>query len=275
MRETRLLILVVVVSVAVLLLLAHFRFPDTTLSSVNVAPATGPLAGLAARATFDEMSATMSRLLGQVGPAVALVRFEPDPPQPPAGNGRGAAADGARGRGDGRVPAGTAPVLPLPQIVLAGIRVRSDLVLVYAPPAYHPVSTPDLAEPVDVIVTDVVRRVALIRAVPSPLSLEGLPAPVQNIGGFSFVGVVRPAAHGPTIQPVFIGRADAVPASEWTRPLFAIGADPGMPAGALVFALDGRFVGMAVPAESGAAIIPADALRDLASQFVVPRSPVQ
>jgi hypothetical protein len=44
--------------VAVLVLLARFRFPASELTAM--APAPGPLAGLAARATFDEMTSSLT-----------------------------------------------------------------------------------------------------------------------------------------------------------------------------------------------------------------------
>src|SRR5215831_15672181 len=74
-RETRLLAIVIVVSIAVLLLLARFRFPSARLADVT--PAQGPLVGLAARAPFDEMAMAMQSLVDRVSPVMAIVQIAP------------------------------------------------------------------------------------------------------------------------------------------------------------------------------------------------------
>ena len=72
-RETRLLVLIVVVSLAVLLVLARFRFPA---ASIDVAPsaAPSPLANLVSRAAFEDLAEAMASTATRVAPRVVVVR---------------------------------------------------------------------------------------------------------------------------------------------------------------------------------------------------------
>jgi hypothetical protein len=116
-RETRLLVLVVIIALGVLVVLARFRFPGSDIGSMSPSP--GPLAGLAARATFDDMAETIAGLLKRVSPSIVIVRLEPiEVPAPPA-------------RGSAAAPRQAPPPAPLPEPRLQpALRVRSDLALV-------------------------------------------------------------------------------------------------------------------------------------------------
>src|SRR5262245_46476778 len=80
-RETRMLALVVLVSIGLLIVLSRFQFPAATLTVP--APAPSPLAGLAARAAFDDMAATSRALLANVSDALVPVDLRTPPVRPP------------------------------------------------------------------------------------------------------------------------------------------------------------------------------------------------
>jgi S1-C subfamily serine protease len=70
-RETRLLVVTITVSIAMLLILARFRFPQTPARTLEPAPA--PLERLAARATYDELAQIMASLQARIAPAVEVI----------------------------------------------------------------------------------------------------------------------------------------------------------------------------------------------------------
>lgn len=255
-RETRLLILVVVVSLAALLLLARFRFPAADLTTVT--PGATPLAGLAARANFDEMSAAMTSLLTRVAPALVMLQLDAELPvaPPSAGPGRAAAAPRAD---DGPVVAG------LPPLVLPGLRIRADLAVVHVPEGYHVTAGSGLSEPVEVLRIDREHAIAVVRLPTSAGLAVALPTPMLSVSGFGYFGVVQATPHGPTVSPVFVGRVDPADDARWARPLIAVAPGPEMPPGALVFTIDGRLVGLVIRHLRGMAIVPAAALNDAVS----------
>jgi S1-C subfamily serine protease len=73
-RETRLLIVTITVSIAMLLILARFRFPQTPARTLEPAPA--PLERLAARATYDELAQIMSSLQTRLAPTVEVLPLQ-------------------------------------------------------------------------------------------------------------------------------------------------------------------------------------------------------
>ncbi|MBM3751545.1 MAG: hypothetical protein FJW21_10275 [Acidimicrobiia bacterium] len=76
-RETRLLRLVIVVAVAMLLVLAQFRYPAP--DRATAAPVAGPIERLAARATFEELALIMSIGVGD-RPHDHLIQFRLEGP---------------------------------------------------------------------------------------------------------------------------------------------------------------------------------------------------
>ncbi len=73
-RETRLLVVTITVSIAMLLILARFRFPQTPARTLEPAPA--PLERLAARATYDELAQIMASLQTRITPTVEVIAFQ-------------------------------------------------------------------------------------------------------------------------------------------------------------------------------------------------------
>jgi hypothetical protein len=260
-RETRLLVLVVGVAIVVLLLLAQWQFPASGLTGVS--PNAAPLAGLAARATFDEMSSTMTDVLSRVSPLTVVVPLEREVTVPAAA-GRG--ESGARGSAPA---APAAPPAPEPPAAWAlAIRVRPDLALVHVPAGLVPQRREDAA--VTVVAHDAERSMMLIRVAPSSVVPDTLSASVRTFPSVTYVAAVEATPVGPTIQPVFVGRGDTVSDSHWSYPLVPASVGAGLSAGALVFSLNSRFVGMVVHGAEGAMVVPAPALEALVQAFEAP-----
>jgi hypothetical protein len=248
-RETRLLLLVVVVSIAVLLVLARFRFPA---ASLNIAvPPPSPLSDLAGRADFADLAEAMSTLLTRVSPRIAIVRLDPviDP----------AAARGSARRSTPRGGVAAATPVPEPVPVLApALRVRPTLALVHLPAGLYPASFSGSTEPIEVVAADTDKSVALIRIAPAA---EPRPEPLTGtFVGFEYVGEIEATSHGPTVEPVFIGRADPVGDDRWSATLYAVGEAPGLSAGTFVFSVNGRLIGLVTRDERGALLVPAAVL---------------
>jgi len=234
-RETRLLLLVIVVAVAVLLVLAQFQYPAPDRA---VPPLAGPIERLAARATFEELALIMGDLSERVQPAMTVVTLERIPPPAPP------------------VRRGVTPAVPAPidRRNVAALRVDSDLAIAYLPVGFRVMPTPGI----DVATEDPDRRLVLIRVPDAPFT--GLGPVAQGIGGPGYVAVFEGARGGPAGRPLFIGRVDSFDDSRWTQPLLSVGGDPQLSAGAFVYTLDGRLVGMTMPDEPGVAITRVPAL---------------
>ncbi len=236
------LVLVVVVSLAVLLLLARFRFPEANLASVTPSP--GPLAGMAAQATFDEMSTTLGGLLTRAAPTVDVLRLEPAASEKP-----GEAAAPAAGRR-------FAPAL----------RLRADLALLHVPAGWQPVGIGDHVQPIQVVLSDVDREIAIVR-VPAPGgSTAALPATAPGVTGMLYVAVIQATRSGPTLHPAFVGRIDVETDARWAAPLLVIGGGAAVPVGPLVYTIDARLIGLASRHDTGVAIVPAAALDDVVAR---------
>jgi|SoiMethySBSTD1v2_1073268.scaffolds.fasta_scaffold10975_5 hypothetical protein len=249
-RETRLVVLVVAVSVAVLMLLARFRFPPANLTTV--APTPGPFAGLAARATFDDMAATIAALMTKITPGLAVVPLVPVPTDPPVPVKPSAKAP---------APPALPPAPPVvPSIFAVAVRVRPDVGVVAMPAGMQLATEPGVAGGPELIALETARGVASLRLPPPSDTSPAVPDAVDRFSGFAYVAVVTATANGPTLRPVFIGRVDHSPDAAWGAPTVQIGRDSGVPSGALIYALDGRFIGLAIERTGGISIVPAPTL---------------
>lgn len=250
-RETRLLVLIVVVSLAVLLGLARFRFPTATLD--DAPPAPSPLANLASRAVFDELSDAMAATAGRIGPRVIAVRLEPQ---------RAATARGGRGRQSGRGAAGDRQdggrYVP-------GLRVRSDLALVRVPAGMAPATLADSTDPVEVVHADAKREIALVR-VPSAIE-SALETGPETLAGFTYLAEVTATADGPTVQPMFIGRTGSHEHDPWPAALTSID-NAGAVDGAWLFTIEGRLIGLVVRDDDGAAVVPPAMLESAVTELL-------
>jgi hypothetical protein len=226
-RETRLLLLVVVVAITVLLVLARFRFPEADLTAV--APTPGPLERLAVRSNYDDLGRSIALIVDRLGSAVVVLRLEAATPAAPA---------------PASPAAGQEPVH-----LTAGVRVRPDVVFAHVPDGMRVTgATPPIA-------ADPKRGFVLMRIAPDEPGGR-VPEPFDGFAGFRYVAVVEPALGGPTARPMFVGRLDAVTDPAWPASPFVLGGPPDIPTGALLFGLDGRFIGWVARTPAGPAVIP-------------------
>jgi hypothetical protein len=236
-RETRLLVVTIVLSLAVLLMLARFRFP-----AQELALPVQPLQQLAARAAFDDLGTSVTRATARVRPSVLVV-------------GRAPAAAIARSvsledvlRQDGAEP----PV----DYVLA-LRFRPDLALVLS--GGRPLTLrPADARVLSVRGHDALKGLTVLRVPPPPE--EWQPLAMAGAAGPQYLLVAEAVAGGLAMRPLFGGQAGRLASPHWDGPLIALGQPVQAASGALVFALDGALVGGVVRAGSAGAIVPADVL---------------
>lgn len=261
-RETRLLVLVVGVAIVVLLLLAQWQFPGASLAVVS--PNSAPLAGLAARATFDEMSNSMSDVISRLSPLTIVVPLEHE------------AAEVVTPAGRGAPPRGEAAVVTEPERPVRwalALRVRRDLALLHVPAGLRPQHRPEA--PTEIVAHDATREMMLIRVAPSSSAPDTLSASVRTFPSLVYVAAVDATPVGPTVQPVFVGRADTVPDPRWSHALVPASVAPGLSDGSLVFSLNSRLVGIVVQSDDGLMVVPAPALETLVQALESPGSASQ
>jgi hypothetical protein len=226
-REMRLLLLTIVVSAAVLLLLARLRFAD---SSSGAGGSSAPFEALVSQASFEELARRVARLESSIAPNLVVLRLAPR--GEPAAIRLADLRAGPPRRDVSHVPAlridATTGVAAIPPgIGISGIVGRTE--------------PPGTAE---VISTDPVRHIARVR-VPEGRS-ESLPRlPLSELRTPAYVVAVEGTRAGVTLRPVFLGRSDRFASPRWTRPLLPLGGAVLTP-GALIFTLDGEFLGCAV-----------------------------
>jgi hypothetical protein len=236
-RETRLLVVTIVLSLAVLLTLSRFRFPAEQPLTLPVQP----LQQLTARAAFDDLNASVTRAATRVRPSLVVVARAP-------------AVEAVRSRSledvlrqDG-AEATTDYVL--------GLRFRPDLAVVVSPGRPLALRAAD-ARLLEVRRRDDLRGLTIIRVPPSPDDWQ--PLDVATSSGQQYLLVAEAVAADLAIRPLFGSTGGQVPSAHWDIRLLALGQLEAAP-GALVFALDGSFVGAIVPAGTGSALVPAEAL---------------
>lgn len=261
-RETRLLVLVVGVAVVVLLLLARWRYPYSDMSVVT--PSSAPLAGLAARATFDEMSGALSDVVGRVSPLTVVVPLAADSDVKT----RSREAPAVDEVGDDEEP------MPEAEAWGLAVRVRGDLALMYVPPAMMPIR--DGESVIDVVAHDPEREIALLRVPPAAgtAGLDLLPASVRTFPGFTFAAALSATSIGPTVQPVFLGRAESLVDPRWSHGVLPASVGSQLTPGTVLFSLNSRFIGLVVGAEDPI-IVPAPAIETLMQAMETPGSAPQ
>jgi len=250
-RDARLLGLVVVVALAVLLVLAQFRFP--TAERTAGLPTQGPLDRLTARSTYEELAASVANVVQRASSSVVILQIDPvvEPVAAPASGRSGRTAP----------PAEPAPAAP-PRLVPA-IRATRDLAIVHLPPGFAVAGGQGLTG-VEVVSTDPSREVAVVRFAPPSEAPTTMAGGLLGFSGFSYVAVIEAALGGPTARPAFVGRVDMVSDDRFATQVMVPGGTPSIPTGALVFTLDGRFIGLSLPlAGVGSALVPARSLEPL------------
>jgi hypothetical protein len=249
-RDTRLLALIIVVALAVLLVLARYRFPVVDGRPTAVTP--GPLDRLAARAAFDDLAATVNTVLQRAAVSIAVIDLE-----------RSAEA-GVAGGADTAVAGEAIPSQASRRTRRAGaIRLGDDLGVVYLPDGYYVAAPQRDGTMIDVRFVDRAKSVAVLRLPPDSAGTE--PIVIDTYAGLAYAAAVEAGLGGPTAQPLFVGRVDPVDDALWGSGVLAVGGSDGPAPGSLLFTLDGHFIGLAVRSSAvSAALVPFAMLRAVA-----------
>jgi serine protease Do len=241
-RETRLLAATIAVSVLVLFVLAQFRFPaDAEIRSDPVQ--TQPLARLAARAAFDDLSSAIGQLSTRVGPSLVVLRLS----MPPAAD------------ADAR--------LPRPTRYVPALRIRDDTAIVMLPRGARVEGVATLPGPVSVVGHDPVRELALVRIPPEPAQVLTVREGSTPLTAPGYVAVAEATSGGLALRPLFLGRSDMQADPRWDSALLTIGRGAAGDAGAPVFTLDGRLAGIVVLTDGDPVLIPGDLVMASADQM--------
>jgi hypothetical protein len=234
-RETRLLVVTIVLAVSVLLALARLRFPGGEPTERLSLPAR-PLQQLADRAAFDDFGAAVARVSAQVRPVLRVMTLAGD-----------------------EAPASAT----LSDVLLAAPRPVAHAVAIHVgggryvalPGRATAIGAPDglrLAR------RDHLRQVAVF-AGPSNVPVLSSSRPALP----AFLVVAEATVTGVAVRPMFGPSAETVRDPRWDQPVNALGPSAA-PAGALVFSLEGAFVGGIADGPEGRVLVPADALLDAA-----------
>jgi hypothetical protein len=197
---------------------------------VDRAPAPpSPLDQLAVRATYDELSGAISSLVNRVTPSIAIVRME----------------------------AGLFPA----------IRMRPGFLLVHVPSGMRVTAVAGEIVAPGAVAPDGQLQLALIRETTVAESPGTLPIGAETFNGFAYVAAVEAAAGGLTARPVFVGRVDPSTDTRWAVPPFVLSGTRQLSPGTLVFAMDGRFIGLVHTQGVELTLVPFKALEAVVSQL--------
>jgi S1-C subfamily serine protease len=228
-REARLLLATIAVSVGMLLLLARFRFPEEA-ARQTVEPAPAPLERLAARATYEELAAVMADLERRILPSVFALGAQ--------------GPDGMR-----YVPA---------------VRVTADRAVVLMPSDRKLASVDGTAVP-SIVLRDPTTELAVVQTAAQPQTVAIFPSAAARPGP-RYVAVAEAVGGVVAIRPVYIGRTDLFSDARWPDQLISVAAvQQTLSSGSAVFSLDGTFIGLAIDAGGGIAIVRSSTLRAAAA----------
>lgn len=244
-RETRLLAATIGISLIVLLVLSRFRFPAAT-DAPRDSAAAQPLARLAARAAFDDLSLAVRELSSRVSGSLIVVRVSTT-----------AAEDGPA------VSGGDAGSRLVP-----ALRVRDDAAVVAVPDGTSVEGVLGVPGPTVFIGRDPVRGLALVRVPVASAPVLSIREDVQPPATPGYAVVSEASIGGTALRPVFIGRSDAVTDPRWDTPVFTLGRGLVGDAGAPVFLLDGRLAGVVGFTDGAPTLVPASAVMATVEQLL-------
>ena len=207
------------------------------------AAAGAPRAAGGATADGHDLESAITALVRRLEPSFVIVETDAGPVSPPA---RGPAPP---------------PVSPRR---LAALRVGPDRALVHLPAGGRILSVAGTPPAAADVILDAAHDLAIVRTPIATTSATELSSGVEPWAGFSYIVAFDGARGGLNARPAFVGRVDPINESRWPAPLSAIGATTGVNPGALIYAMDGRFLGMAFAANGdGISIVPPAALRSV------------
>lgn len=226
-REVRLLLVTIAVSIAALVALAQFRFPEQAAPPAEPAPA--PLERLAARAAYDELASAMSDLERRLSRRLLVYRVSPERP-----SGRYVVAP--------RVTGSRAIVVLDRGETLEGIGTAANTV---AHDTEHGLAILMIASGDDALVT----------------ARTGPPRP-----GPRYLVIAEGTAQGPILRPVYVGRTNASEAAQGPLTVVTMDSlQTTVPRGAAIFSLDGTFIGLVNEAGPVTSVFTAESLTAMAA----------
>lgn len=229
-RETRLLVVTIGVSLVVLLVLSRFRFPETPPASRDAA-SVQPLARLAARAAFDDLSLAVRELSGRINPSLLVVRTS--------------------------LPA-LAPGEPRHSRLVPALRVRDDAAVVLIDEPAEVEGVIGVTGAATILARDPIRGITLVKVPAAQAAVLSIREGLQPLTAPGYVAVTEASAAGAALRPVFVGRSDGIGDPRWDAPLMTIGRQVTGDAGAPVFTLDGRLAGVLTGTDDAPALVPAE-----------------
>jgi hypothetical protein len=235
-----LLLVTIAVSVLVLLVLARLRFPEPP-PPAAVDTSAQPLQRLAARAPYDELAAAIGRAERMIADNLIVLRVVPAAPAAPVSI---AALLGASEAAATRyVPAARIG----DGIAVAALAADATIDGIVGDDAE--------AGTAALLGADPVRGVARLR-VPHAGARPLASRPLGALAVPTYVVAVEGTHAGVTMRPVFLGRGDRFGSTRWNSPLLPLGGN-AVARGALVFTMDGEFLGIVVAEDGELAIAPA------------------
>lgn len=253
-RETRLLIVTITVSALVLLLLARLRFPEAPAMVTATAP---PLERLAARATYEQLAENVARLERTIEPSLIVLRLAPRVDSAPRQLADLLARPDAFADAVRHVPALRLSATTALAAIDADTRVTGI------------VGAAASSGTASIVATDPVRRLSLVRVPEAPARV--LPQrPLSELTTPSYVVAVEGTHAGVTLRPVFLGRGDRFSDARWPRPLLPLGG-VAVTAGALMFSLEGQFLGCVILEDGTLAVASAEDVVSLVTLLAADR----
>lgn len=230
-----------------LLLLARLRFPDAPPVEVS-AP---PLERLAARASYDALAADVQRVEPTIGRSLVTLRVGQRTRTSPYDLWDALAGSDAQGA--------------VRHVVAMRISADTALAPVGAQSRVEGIVGDNAAAAPAVLGMDPVRGWALVRVPASTEPVSPL-RPISSLPTPIYVVVAEGTQAGATLRPVFLGQGTRFDSVKWNRPLLPLGGIAISP-GALLFTLDGEFIGAAVVDGGAPAIVGARDLFDAAARL--------
>ena len=237
-RDTRLLVITIVVSIAMLLVLARFRFPAR---SAPAAEPPQPLEQLAARATYDELTSILRGVDDRVSESVVAVtmitRDETNPDAEPE---------------------------PIPSVA---VWLRNGRAVALTPPG-RGISGSANGTGVTVVATDARRGVSLLGIPGAPGAPPDIRDPDATIDAPGYLAAIEGTAAGPAIRPMYFGRVDQTNEPGWTDSVLRFSAlQQTLPPGVAIFTLQGAFVGLGIPDGRDLLVVPEPVLEAAANSL--------
>jgi hypothetical protein len=235
-RDTRVLLMIVVISTAILWMLARLRFPDREATPNPVPPV---LAQLAPPSAFEDMTAAVAQVEQRVGPSIVMLGFE---------------FNASRTAGAARR-------------TQTALRFRDDLAVTVFDDGDAGAPGVKIAGAIE-IARDRASGLAVVRLP----DRDPVPA-VRTARALSYPRVLiaaDPHAGGVSLRPVFIGalyQIDA-PTPVWPEPLWALPDGIPVTGGTFVFSADGAWVGLVIGRGGAMRLVPAGSVIAMAEWLV-------